>query len=245
MSKYFSLAFLLFAACPPCSVLAADGNEDPSAALKRAVVANYADILHAQYEDAWKASLQMRTNILLFLHNPSVAGLTAARESWVAGRQPYSQSEIARFYDGPIEPVEEYINAWPLDLNYIDYTIGMPDAGIINQTNLFPKLAREVLVGANEKEGEKTVSTGFHAIEFLLWGQDVYADSPGRRPYTDYVDAPTGPGLNAARRREYLRLVTQLLSDQLLHVADQWAANDPTNYRAKFLSAPPDASLEK
>jgi putative iron-regulated protein len=141
--------------------------------------------------------------------------------------------------------VEEYINAWPIDLNYIDYTEGMPDSGIINETNLFPRLARDVLIGANEKEGEKTVSTGFHAIEFLLWGQDLYVDSPGRRACTDYVDATNGPGVNATRRRQYLRLVTQLLSDQLFQVASQWAAENPTNYRAQFLSAPPDASLEK
>ena len=245
MSKNLFLFFLFFFTCLPCEMLAADGNESSLVALKRAVVTNYANMLHAQYEDAWKLSLQMQTNIEAFLQNPSAAGLTAARESWVASRQPYSQSEIARFYDGPIEPVEEYINAWPIDLNYIDYTEGMPNSGIINETNLFPRINHAMLIGANEKEGEKTVSTGFHAIEFLLWGQDLYADSPGRRPYTDYIDALTGPGVNAARRREYLRLVAQLLSDQLLQVANQWAANDPTNYRAQFLSAPPDESLEK
>jgi putative iron-regulated protein len=224
---------------------AADAKEDSLLALKPAVMANYADILYAQYEDSWQLSLQLQTNIESFLRHPSAAGLEAARKSWVASRQPYSQSEIARFYDGPIEPVEEYINAWPIDLNYIDYTAGMPNSGIINETKLFPRIVREILIGANEKEGEKTVSTGFHAVEFLLWGQDLYADSPGRRAYTDYVDGPTGPGANAARRRDYLRLVTQLLSDQLAQVAHQWAAGDPTNYRARFLSAPPDASLEK
>jgi len=224
---------------------AADAKDSSYTTLAPTIATNYADILHAQYEDAWKLSLRMQTNIELFLQKPSAAGLTAARESWIASRQPYSQSEIGRFYDGPIEPVEEYINAWPIDLNYIDYTEGMPGSGIINDTHLFPRIARDTLIGANEKEGERTVSTGFHAIEFLLWGQDLYVDSPGRRAYTDYVDAPTGPGIHAVRRGEYLRQVAQLLSDQLSQVAGQWAPNNPTNYRARFLSLPPDASLEK
>ncbi|HVU99721.1 MAG TPA: imelysin family protein, partial [Verrucomicrobiae bacterium] len=247
MSKNLLLAFLFLHACVPQKITAANREEEPLAALQRAVITNYANILRAQYEDAWKLSLRMRTNIDSFLRNPSAAGLTSARESWIACREPYSQSEIGRFYDGPIEPLEEYINAWPIDLNFIDYTEGMPNSGIINETNRFPQIVPGVLIGANqeEEEGEKAVSTGFHAIEFLLWGQDLYSDSPGRRPYTDYMDAATGPGRNAARRRQYLLVVAQLLSDQLLQVASEWMPNNQTNYRARFISAAPEASLEK
>ncbi len=237
------MAALFYLVGGPQNVLAAG---DPALeTLQSAIVTNYANILHAQYEDSWKLSRQLQTNLESFLQKPSAVGFGVARESWILCRQPYSQSEIARFYDGPIEPVEEYLNAWPIDLNYIDYTAGMPEAGIINETKLFPRLTRDVLIGANEKEGEKTVSTGFHAIEFLLWGQDLYTDSPGRRAYTDYVAATNGPGVNAERRCDYLRLVAQLLSDQLQLVADQWAADNATNYRAQFLAGPPAVALEK
>lgn len=245
MSANLFWALLCLYACWPSKMMAATGDGASLVGLKREVVTNYANILHAQYEDSWRLSLQMQTNIESFLQKPSAAGLAAARASWVACRQPYSQSEIARFYDGPIEPLEEYINAWPIDLNYIDYTEGMPNTGIINETNRFPQINAVMLSEANEQESERTVSTGFHAIEFLLWGQDTYVDSPGRRSYTDYVDGTSGPSVNAARRRDYLRLVARMLSDQLLQVANEWAANNPTNYRARFESAAPEASLEK
>ena len=39
-----------------------------------------------------------------------------------------------------------------------------------------------MLVDANEEGGETNISTGWHAIEFLLWGQDLSDDGPGAPP---------------------------------------------------------------
>lgn len=259
--KHVFLSVCLF--CLSHKMFAEDASSQSE--LKAAIVTNYANILAAQYEDSFQKSLRLQTVIETFLQKPSAETLAAARTEWVVSREPYSQTEIARFYDGPIEPLEEYINAWPVDQNYIDYTAGMPDSGIINQLKFYPQLTTNILIGANqkvngnftvngvenetgsgtEKDDEKAVSTGFHAIEFLLWGQDLYADTPGRRAYTDYVAAPNGPGLHASRRCQYLRLLTQLLSGQLQTVAGQWATNNPGNYRERFLALAPDAALEK
>lgn len=213
------------------------------AGLKTAVIAHYADILAAEYTDAVTLARALQTRVDALVAQPSDEALAAARTAWIQCRTPYSQSEVGRFYDGPIDGVEGYINAWPIDENYLDYTVDMPEVGIINQVKAFPQITRDVLLGANEREGEKTVSTGFHAIEFLLWGQDLYADSPGRRPYTDYVAGPTGPGRSAARRGLYLRLLAGLLVDQLQTVAAAWAPDNPHNYRARLVSMPPDAAL--
>ena len=59
----------------------------------------------------------------------------------------------------------------------------------------FPEITAEALTAANEEGGETNISTGWHAIEFLLWGQDLSATGPGARPATDYTTAP-----NAERR---------------------------------------------
>ncbi len=223
---------------------AAAGGADPSLpALKSACIAHYAEIMAAEYDDALALAGQLQTKIETLAAQPSADHLAAARAAWIECRRPYSQSEVGRFYDGPIDAVEGYVNAWPIDENYLDYTAGMPEVGIINEVKQFPEITRDVLVGANEREGEKTVSTGFHAIEFLLWGQDLYADSPGRRSYTDYVDSPDGPGRHAGRRRLYLRLLAGLLVDQLRTVALEWAPNNPHNYRARLLALPPDTAL--
>lgn len=206
---------------------------------------NYADILHATYTDSLNEAVKMQEAIEAFLKSPSEEGFKTARSAWVAARVPYLQTEVARFYDGPIEEVEGFINAWPIDENYIDYTAEEPAAGVINDPKKYPELSKEVLVGLNEKEGEKNISTGWHAIEFLLWGQDLHDDGPGRRSHLDYVQAEEGVRRQARRRGEYLRLTTALLIRHIRQVAEQWAPDSSSNYRAKFLAASLHESLEK
>ena len=218
---------------------------DETETVVRRFLRNYASILHATYTDSWLAVCEMQQCIERFLKSPSDEGLKQARQAWVAARVPYLQTEVARFYDGPIETVEGLINAWPIDENYIDYTVEAPTAGIINNPQEFAKLTAELLVSVNEKEGEKNVSTGWHAIEFLLWGQDLHDDSPGQRSYLDYVKADGGIRRHAERRGEYLRLITHLLVGHLKQVADEWAPEVRANYRASFLAASPRESLEK
>jgi putative iron-regulated protein len=211
--------------------------------LKSAVVRQYAVLLQAEYEDSLRLAVQLQAAIEAFLKKPDPQTMQSARDAWIRCRKPYLQSEVGRFYDGPIDAVEGFINSWPIDENYIDYTVAAPGAGIINQVEKFPKITREVLIGVNEKEGEKNISTGFHAIEFLLWGQDLYADSAGRRPWSDYVDGSSGPGIHAARRRQYLHLLAGLLVEDLRVVVTQWAPDQPHNYRARLLAMPADEAL--
>ncbi len=199
--------------------------------------------MRAEYEDSLALSRRMQTNVELFLRQPGAAGLEAVKIAWIQGREPYMQSEVGRFYDGPIDAVEGYINSWPIDENYLDYTQFSPDAGLINQVDKFPAINRDTLLGANEREGDKNVSTGFHAIEFLLWGQDLYADGPGRRSWADYIDSAEGPGRHAARRRQCLAQLAALLPEHLNTVAIAWAPTQSHNYRARLLAMPPEAAL--
>ena len=117
--------------------------------------------------------------------------LDAAKEAWLTARDEYGPTEAFRFYGGPIDNeetgVEGLVNAWPLDEAYIDYVDGDPEAGIVNNPDEHPTIDADALVAANEQGGEANVSTGWHAIEFLLWGQDLSADGPGARPVEDYT----------------------------------------------------------
>jgi putative iron-regulated protein len=226
-------------------ILAADRGKPSLDQAQVAFLNYYAEMMEAEYDDSWEMGRRMQKKVEEFLEKPSAEALSAAREAWVNCREPYDQSEVGRFYDGPIENVEGFINAWPIDENYIDYTVTAPNAGIINDEVDFPQITREVILGANEKEGKKTISTGFHAIEYLLWGQDLYADSPGRRSYLDYVESAAGPGMRAVRRRQYLRLLVDLLVQHLQILTSEWAPHQPTNYRARFLALPADQALTK
>jgi putative iron-regulated protein len=195
------------------------------------VVSNYADIVHACYQDTLAAARELQSGIQRFIRQPSQAALGNARKAWLAARDWYGQTEAFRFYGGPIDDEngpEGRLNAWPLDEVYIDGVEDQPEAGMINDRST--PITRELLIEANERGGEENVSTGWHAIEFLLWGQDLAEDGPGARPFTDFVD---GKRANADRRRRYLEVVTGLLVDDLQALADAWAPARE-NYRAAF-----------
>ena len=204
----------------------------PSALQASAVVQHYSTLVYANYSDTIAAAQQMQKAIHAFLAKPSPATQNAARKAWLDAREFYGQTEAFRFYDGPIDNAdgpEGQINAWPMDESYVDYVVGDDNAGLINNRKL--PITKERLAALNEHDGEENISTGWHAIEFMLWGQDLDDHGPGARPYTDFVD---GKKPNADRRRAYLKVVTELLLDDLQSVADQWKPGVKNNFRAAF-----------
>jgi putative iron-regulated protein len=201
----------------------------------RSVVAQYATLVHANYEDTLLAALELQKAVRAFIAAPSQASLETARKAWLDAREYYGQTEAFRFYGGPIdddEGPEGRINAWPMDESYVDSVEGKPGSGFINDPKF--KISKDSLSDANEKGGEENIATGWHAIEFMLWGQDLNDNGPGSRAYTDFVD---GKLPNADRRRLYLNVVTDLLIDDLRFLVQAWApvkAGAKKNYRAEF-----------
>ena len=215
---------------------------DPGSEIDPAAVATtYADLVDAAYQASIDSAMTMQVAIEAFLSDPTDESLATAKTAWVSARDDYTPTEAFRFYDGPIDDPDDgpegQINAWPLDEAYIDYVADAPGAGIINDLSGYPEITADVLVEANEAGGETNISTGWHAVEFLLWGQDLAADGPGARPVTDYTTAA-----NADRRGTYLQLVTELLVSDLQSVQAEWS--DGGAYRADFLSDPA-AAIEK
>ena len=200
------------------------------------VVDNYAAIVHASYADSLAKARALKTAVDAFVAAPDATTLEAAKQAWLAAREPYGQTEVYRFYDGPIDNPEAgpegEINAWPLDEAFVDYVVGDASAGIINDPTMFPTLSKEVIAGQNENGAEENISTGYHAIEFLLWGQDLSPTGPGARPPTDYL-ATGGTAANQTRRGQYLKLAAELLVDDLQLVTDQWTPG-AENYGADF-----------
>lgn len=206
----------------------------PSAAAvtPAAVAAHYAVLVHANYADALAAAKTMQAAIQAFTAKPSAETLAEARKTWLAAREFYGQTEAFRFYGGPIDDdkgPEGQLNAWPMDESYVDSVEGRPDAGLVNDRKF--AITKKNLAAQNERGGEENVATGWHAIEFFLWGQDLSETGPGDRNVEDFVD---GKGKNADRRRQYLNVVTELLIDDLTSLVKAWDPKVPNNYRAKF-----------
>lgn len=220
------LSALGFAACSDDDKKTADDDQQ----LKAEIVDNYAAIVYASYQDAHTTAVALQGKVNAFVAAPSEATLNAAKTAWLAAREPYGQTEAYRFYGGPIE--EEWgdgqINSWPLDEAFIDYVGGDPISGIINDTET--EITAAYLQSVNQADAEENVATGYHAIEFLLWGQDLTAPSEkkaGQRSFTDYTTKS-----NADRRITYLKTVTDLLVEGLGKLVDAWKPG--AAYRTEF-----------
>ena len=216
-----------------------------AASAPKDVLKTYADIAEAGYTDSLDVARTMQLAIDAFLAKPTEDNLRAARAAWIAARIPYMQTEAYRFGNTIVDDWEGKVNAWPLDEGLIDYVAGSyggdsPEnelyaANVIANKSLViggtkldaSKITKELLAEALQEAGgvEANVATGYHAVEFLLWGQDLNGTGPGNgnRPATDY-DLANCTGGNCARRAEYLRVVTDLLIDDLAWMAEQWGA---------------------
>ncbi len=200
-------------------------------------IAAYSTLVYESYKASHAAAVNLQKSIDAFLANPTAVTLACARFAWMNARIPYLQTETFRFYDGPIdfadaakkeEGPEGHINAWPLNEAFIDYVKGKPNSGLINDPKV--KLTAATILEKDQVSDEADVTTGWHAIEFLLWGQDMSAIGPGDRKASDYTP---GKG-NNDRRRLYLKTVTGMLVDDLASLVKAWEPGKSDNYAAKF-----------
>ena len=214
------------------------------AADAKSVVKTYADVAHAMYQDSLITAMTLKGAVSNLVANPTEASLNAAREAWIAARVPYQKTEGLRFGNPIVDDWEGKVNAWPLDegmLDYVDasygtssdenpaYTLNVianekfrigPD--IIDATKITPTLLSGTLHEAQEVEAN--VATGYHAIEFMLWGQDLNGTDAGAgaRPASDF-NVKNCTGGNCDRRVQFLTAATDLLISDLQEMVASWA----------------------
>jgi len=241
-------------------------DADASAVAPEAVVAHYADMALAVYEDALTSAEKLNEATDALIANPTEETLAAAKEAWLQARVPYQQSEVFRFGNSVVDDWEGQLNAWPLDEGLIDYVksddyqhaLGNDgaNANIIANTELnvggetmdLTTLTPELLASLNEVGGsEANVATGYHAIEFLLWGQDLngFEAGAGARKATDYASGDACTNGNCERRGAYLDAVSDLLVSDLQWMVDQWKPGVEGNYRAELTGMAPSAVYQK
>jgi len=239
---------------------------------------SYANIASANYTDALNDAKLLKDAIEAFASNPSEAALVNAKAAWLSSRESYGTTEIFRLANGPIDAEEGWVeqaygalegqlNAWPLDENMIDYTINAKgertSGNIIDSTGMFnpggeestavniTTITEDSITALNENGGDANVATGYHAIEFLLWGQDqdysnFVKDSitngamvAGKRPLSDFTS-----DVNAPRRLAYLKAAAAKIVSDLTIVSSAWSKESSADcsidtkgcYRAALLS---------
>jgi putative iron-regulated protein len=266
----------------------ASGTDGVSTFVTRAdVVTSNANIAYAAYADSLISAQTMRDVLATFIADPSAANLTSAKQAWLDSREPYGQTEVYRFREGPIDALladgtigedgdgpEGRINAWPLGEAIIDYVAVEVDGdsgpesaanalsgNVIANTADYPIINAETIQGVFEfGEDERNVTTGYHAVEFLLWGQDLNLDlsgsgdrdsSGGQRPVTDYSitlgECTSGETAVTddvcARRGDYLLAAADVLIADLATIVEAWEPGAGVHYSAFIAGG--DESLAK
>ncbi len=217
------------------------------AATPEEVTTHYADMALATYQDSLTTAQALQTAVQALIATPSDATLQAARDAWKAARVPYQQSEAFRFGNPVVDDWEGRVNSWPLDEGLIDYVgadygneenalatlnvIATPKFTLsgkeIDATTITPALISGTL---HEADGiEANVASGYHAIEFMLWGQDLNGTNPGagNRPATDFASGDACTNGNCDRRAAYLKSATDLLVADLTEMVDNWDEDGP------------------
>lgn len=246
------------------------------------LIISYANMAHAAYKDSLDTAKALQTAVETYVATPTQANLDAAKAAYKAARHPYSQTEIFRFDEGfvtandkralgSVDGWEGQVNAWPLDEALIDYVSDSYEGEYNSQDNIInsdsitvgsikqdtSKITPELLAEMNEIGGsEANVTTGYHAIEFMLWGQDTNGVSAGagNRPVTDYVteagQCTSGDTVNedaniCERRGEFLTAATQLLVDDLTAMEAQWQPESENTLRSDLIARKYDNGLRQ
>ncbi|MFQ6551699.1 imelysin family protein [Aestuariibius insulae] len=228
----------------------------PAFADRAAVLGTYADIAEAKYEDSLTSAQDLLEAVNTLVDAPSAQALQSVRDAWIEARVPYQQTEVYRFGNAIVDDWEGKVNAWPLDEGLIDYVDGSYGGATdeneyavlnvianpaftlsgeqVDAADITPALLEGAL---HEADGvESNVATGYHAIEFLLWGQDLNGHGPGagNRPWTDYASGEACTGGNCDRRADYLKAATELLVSDLEWMVGQW--QDGGEARAQLIA---------
>ena len=255
---------------------ATDSTEKVSAAEQANIdrlLISYADMAHADYKDSLDTAKILQTAVNTYVDTPTQANLDAAKAAYKVARQPYSQTEVFRFDEGfvtandkraidSVDSWEAQVNAWPLDEALIDYVDDSYEGEYNSKDNIINSdsitvgslkqdtktITPELLAEMNEIGGsEANVTTGYHAIEFLLWGQDTngVAEGAGNRPVSDYIteegQCTSGEAVNTdvnicTRRGQYLKAAAQLLVDDLTAMEAEWQPDSENTLRSDMMA---------
>ena len=222
-----------------------DSSMNSSASMtEKEVLKHYTVLAHAMYQDSLTTAISLQKAVIQFIGNPTEDSLSAAKSAWLDARVPYQQTEVYRFGNAVVDDWEGKVNAWPLDEGLIDYVSGeygseseenpVYVANIVANTSVSisgetidtEKITKELIADTLHEIGgvEANVATGYHAIEFLLWGQDLNGTGPGAgmRMASDFDTANCTNG-NCSRRAKYLKVASELLVDDLKWIVAQWA----------------------
>lgn len=169
-----------------------------------------------------------------FLSTSNESNLLSIQSKWTNWNNAYINSKAFLVFAVINKPALQKIHQridQPLMLpGYIDYIDMYPTSGIVNDDVV--ALSEKSIIEQHGYTSNDDVSLGFYALEFLLWGED------GLRPSQDYtitnhldanekdVSTAEKPAPNPSRRRQYLKSISKILSDDINNMSKLWIGAD-------------------
>jgi len=213
---------------------------------KQLFVSNYSNIAEAASRSALSQGIALKKAISAFVKDPKAETHLLAKVSWMRARLPFLQSEFSRVSAEPGKAgsgISNRINGWPIDPGHIDYTsLRRVGGNIISSKEKYPAITSELLRSMNLKAGESDFTTGYHVIEFLLWGEDLEKSSSGKRSLKDYDKKNSEL---AKRRADYLVACCDLLIQDLEALVSEWDPESKNNLRFRLESMPSDQAITR
>jgi len=250
----------------PMPVTSSDETKSPGErGTAEAVTEHYLVQAHTRYQESLEAAKRLFETLKTLVESPGADSHAAAKAAWIEAHRIYSRTEVLRFGNPNVDAWETRVNAWPVDEGFLDYVSpryvyegGNPHA-LYNLIGSDFQIAPSFIVEARSEmdpkagvyrgftDNETNVATGFHAIEFLLWGQDLNLSpkAAGERPHTDYLLGEEGTGGNMKRRGDYLLAVGGILVSDLLEAVQDWDPENSTLYSKAFRELPLEERLDR
>ncbi|MCK7596421.1 imelysin family protein [Microbulbifer sp. CAU 1566] len=207
--------------------------------------ADYWQAGQAQVIDAEAAAQALERAVVQLLESPTEDHLEAAKLAWLdAHRELAGALPFIKVAFSPSDLQQQgselmlALDSWPAQAGYLDTVPGYSTSGIVNDTAIELNLAN--LRKQHRLTAHEEASTGFHALEIMLWGPT------SERTAEQFVAASGGeqPEAQAAnRRRELTRLIALGISEDLAGLAQRWplTANDLSQ---RYLAQGPAARIQ-
>lgn len=221
-------------------------DEAKNSELKAALTA----LLDNHHKNALQAQGQIRklqTAIKNLTSSPSDDSLALAQKLWL---ESYNQLTIIALAGdlgfeqpillGDLSQYSQRIDPYPIQPGFIDYFDVYPQSGLVNDTTV--AMTAETLEQQHGIYDASDIALGMQTLGFLLFGE------AGTRPVTDLVLPPARNQPNSktegaiqlsetpqARRRAYLNLLAQLLTEDLKQFSTRLSPNSILRQRLSTL----------
>lgn len=208
---------------------------DPASKNSTPLTDFYIDLAQQQFSSTCSSVKQLQQAVQKFVSQPSEEGLSSVKTEWLSSHNHYASTQLFRNINikHPVldhsntDPVQHTlavrIDQTPILPGYIDEIEGYPNSGYVFSTL---SIDRTTLNKEHQFADSAYVAMGFHAIEFLLWGENNRTHQAfSALPAAESESTNNDLSLFKVRRSELLSLTTSMLAEDLNTLCAEWDAN--------------------